>query len=199
MKDVAKIGLLDEAGQPFGPEIDAALRSLMPRLQRQFPALNEETTLIEVLEEAGRKIAEHERRVGPIEKLHAYAWVAVRNVATSRMRRGSMRIARATVSGEDAVEALDSMRSSHGTPEQIETDILVEQLLARLTPEERMVCVWKRIGFSSREIAREQGTSVERVNTFFHRVKQKIRDALRTPDVNASSSPAAPRRKARTA
>jgi DNA-directed RNA polymerase specialized sigma24 family protein len=91
------------------------------------------------------------------------------------------------------------MRSSHGTPEQIESDILVEQLLARLTPEERMVCVWKELGFSSREIAKEQGTSVERVNTFFHRVKRKIRDALRTPDVNASSSPATPRTKARTA
>ena len=62
-----------------------------------------------------------------------------------------------------------------------------------------MVCAWKRLGFSSKEIAQHQGTSVERVNTFFHRVKQKIRDRLRPREVNSSSQTTPQRAKARTA
>jgi len=187
MEHVAKIGLVDEAGQPFGAHIDSALRGLLPRLQRQFPALKDEAVIVEVLEQAGRKIAEHERRSGPIEKLHAYAWVTIRNVATSEMRRGSMRIARATVAGDEGADVLDSLRANLGTPEQIEAGILIQEVLAKLTPEEQLICIWKRIGFSSREIAQQQGTTVERVNTFFHRVKRKVREALRPSEVKASS------------
>jgi DNA-directed RNA polymerase specialized sigma24 family protein len=36
----------------------------------------------------------------------------------------------------------------------------------------------KQSGFSSREIAKEQGTSVARVDTLFYRIKRKSRDAL---------------------
>ena len=187
MEHVAKIGLVDEAGQPFGAHIDSALRGLLPRLQRQFPTLKDEAVIVEVLEQAGRKIAEHERRSGPIEKLHAYAWVTIRNVATSEMRRGSMRIARATVAGDDGADVLDSLRANLGTPEQIEAGILVQEVLAQLTAEEQLICVLKRIGYSSREIAQQQGTTVERVNTFFHRVKRKVREALRPSEVKASS------------
>jgi DNA-directed RNA polymerase specialized sigma24 family protein len=187
MEHVAKFGLLDEAGQPFGAHIDSALRGLLPRLQRQFPTLKDEVVIVAVLEEAGRKIAEHERRSGPIEKLHAYAWVTVRSVATSEMRRGSMRIARATLAGDEGAEVLGALRSNRGTPEQIEADILIQELLTQLTPEEQLICAWKRIGFSSREIAQQQGTTVERVNTFFHRVKRKVREALHPSEIKASS------------
>jgi DNA-directed RNA polymerase specialized sigma24 family protein len=199
MEHVAKIGLVDEAGQPFGAHIDSALRGLLPRLQRQFPTLKDETVIVEILEEAGRKVAAHERRSGPIEKLHAYAWVTVRSVATSEVRRGSMRIARATLAGDEGADVLGTLRSNQGTPEQIEADILIQEVLAQLTPEEQLICIWKRVGFSSREIAKEQGTTVERVNTFFHRVKRKVREALRPPNAKASSSATTHRAKARSA
>jgi len=199
MEHRATIGLIDETGQPFGAHIDSVLRALLPRLEREFPSLRDETVLVEVLEEAGRKIADHERRDGPIEKLHAYAWVAIRSVATSRLRRGSMRIARATFAGDDALDVLGTVQASIGTPEQIEAEILVRELLAQLTPEEQLLCVAKRLGFSSKEIAEEQGTTVERVNTFFHRVKQKMRDALRGRDANGIARAAGERAKTRTA
>ena len=199
MEHRATIGLLDDTGQPFGAHIDSALRALLPRLEREFPTLRDETVLVEVLEEAGRKIADHERRDGPIEKLHAYAWVAIRSVATSRLRRGSMRIARATFAGDDALDVLGTVQASIGTPEQIEAEILVRELLAQLTPEEQLLCVAKRLGFSSKEIAEEQGTTVERVNTFFHRVKQKMRVALRGLDANGVARTTGERAKTRTA
>ena len=199
MEHRATIGLLDDTGQPFGAHIDSVLRALLPRLEREFPSLRDETVLVEVLEEAGRKIADHERRDGPIEKLHAYAWVAIRSVATSRLRRGSMRIARATFGGDDALDVLGTVQASIGTPEQIEAEILVRELLAQLTPEEQLLCVAKRLGFSSKEIAEEQGTTVERVNTFFHRVKQKMRVALRGHDANGVARTTGDRAKTRTA
>ena len=62
--------------------------------------------------------------------------------------------------------------------EQIEADILLEELLATLTAEERGLCMRKQSGFSSREIAKEQGTFVARVDTLFCRIKRKFRDAL---------------------
>jgi hypothetical protein len=42
------------------------------------------------------------------------------------------------------------MKSRDGTPEQIEADILLEELLATLTAEERALCMRKKSGFSRR-------------------------------------------------
>jgi RNA polymerase sigma factor (sigma-70 family) len=199
MQHQVRLGLVDDTGQPFGPHIDDVLRSLSGRLQREFPQLRDESDVAEVMEQAGRRILDHERRHGAIGSLRAFAWVAMRNEATSRVRRGAMRIARASIAGEEAENLLTVAHASVGTPEQIEADILMAELLAQLTAEERLVCAWKRLGFSSKEIAEQQGTTVERVNTFFHRVKQKIRDTLRPRDASPSQSTTPQRPKARTA
>ena len=175
---VARLGLLDANGEPFSSHIERVLRELAPRLLRQFPALNDEAVLADVLEEAGRRIAEHERRAGPIEKLHGYAWVAIRSVATSRMRRGSMRMERATLRSEDTHAVLSSMPSDVGTADEIERAVLLDEILARLSPEERAVCMWKKAGFSSKEMARALRSSPAAVDTLFHRVKDKIQLAL---------------------
>lgn len=199
MEFLARTALLDERGQPLSSHVQQVLRDLAPRLQRYLPALTDEVLLTEILEEAGRKIRHHEETVGPIEKLHAYAWVTVKSVATSRMRRSAMRIARATVEAEQGDSAIGTLRASVGSEEQIEADILFEEMLARMTPEERMLCMWKKLGYSSREIAKEQGTSIERVNTFFFRLKRKIRAVLREPGTEATSPRTASRSKTRTA
>ena len=199
MEFLARTALVDESGQPLSSHVQQALRDLAPRLQRYFPTLTDEVVLTEILEEAGRKISHHEQHVGPIEKLHAYAWVTVRSVATSRMRRSAMRIARATVEPAESDAAIGTLQSSIGSQERIESDILLEELLARMTPEEQMLCMWKRLGYSSRQIAKEQGTSIERVNTFFFRLKRKIREVLRDPGTEAPSPRTAERSKTRTA
>jgi DNA-directed RNA polymerase specialized sigma24 family protein len=185
VKYLGKFALLDERGQPLSSHIDSVLRDLAPRLQRDFPALSDEVTITEVLEEAGRKIVRQEQRSGPIQKLHGYAWVTVDSIATSRMRRGSMRLARATLVSEEGEAALEGLQSAVGTVEQIEADIYYRQICKQLTPEEQLLCTWKRWGFSSREIAEAQGHSVERVNTFFHRLKQKIHEAVQGRSVEA--------------
>jgi DNA-directed RNA polymerase specialized sigma24 family protein len=185
VKNLGKLALLDENGQPFSSHIECVLRDLAPRLQRDFPALKDEVTIIEVLEEAGRKIVNHEREWGPIGRLHGYAWTVVDRIATSKMRRGSMRLARATLLSEAGEAALEGLQSAVGTVEQIEADIYYRQICKQLTPEEQLLCTWKRWGFTSREIAEAQGHSVERVNTFFHRLKQKIHEAVQGRSVDA--------------
>jgi DNA-directed RNA polymerase specialized sigma24 family protein len=64
-------------------------------------------------------------------------------------------------------------------PEHPEAHRVMKKAFARLTTEERWLCIRKQLGFSSREIAVEQRTSVTRVNTVFDRAKSRIQSALR--------------------
>lgn len=170
-----QIRLVDENGNPLGPRLDEALASLIPRFEREFPAFRDESLIIEALEAAGRKIAKRERESGPIENLHGYAWVALRSVGVSWSRLGSRRLARNTLPPDDSATALESIPAKTGTPEQMESAIHLAEVMARLTPEERLVCMWKKAGYTSQEIAEHRGTSPGAIDVLFTRTKQKIR------------------------
>ena len=190
MEQMRPLGLIDTNGSPLAPHIERVLAVLLPRIRRQFPALHDDLALTEVMEEAGRRIASREARSGPIERIHGYAWVTVRSVATSHMRRSSMRLLQKTLESEASRDYLACVQAEHGSAEQIERDILLREVLATLSAEERLVCLWKKAGFSTQEIAHFQGRSVVAVDTLFSRAKQKIREALSTSD---SVSPDDPR------
>jgi DNA-directed RNA polymerase specialized sigma24 family protein len=190
--------ILDDAGNVLSTRLQGVLSAILPRFRHRFPALSDELLVTEVLEEAGRRIADHERASGPVDNLDGYAWVTVLNVARSRMRHSSMRLARATLGSEESHAVFDTLPSTHGAPEHIEAAILVQEVLAHLTAEERWLCSRKQWGLSSREIAREQGTSVARVNTLFYRVKRKIRNALSGARAGAGLSTTVQRTKTRT-
>jgi RNA polymerase sigma factor (sigma-70 family) len=140
--------------------------------------LRDELALAEVVEEAGRRIASREESGGPIEQLHAYAWVTLRNVATSHLRKPSNRLIRDTVGSKAGEIYLAGVLASHGSPEQIERDILMREVMETLSKEERVVCMWKTAGYSAQEIAKSQGRSVVAVDTLFSRAKQKLRQAF---------------------
>lgn len=178
---------VDQTGQPFDSRIEGVLSELFPRLRRQFPSFNDEVELTEILEEAGRRIAQHEHRSGQIERLHGYAWVTVRNVATSRLRRSASRINEQSICYESSEAVLSMIAAASGSPEQIEEAILLRELLEHLTPDERLVCTWKRLGFSSQEIAEFRGGSPTAVDTLFSRAKDKIRRMLESDRSVAAS------------
>ena len=50
--------------------------------------------------------------------------------------------------------------------------------LGKLSKEERLVCIWKRAGFSSQDIAKFNGKSVASVNRVFARARRKLREAI---------------------
>jgi len=185
MEHLRKLRLLDESGKPLGTRVEGVLERLLPRFQRQFPTFRDEVTLTEVFEEAGRRIVTREERSGPIEKLHGYAWVTLRSVATSWLRRGSSRLSQRTLGADESQAALSTVATGSGTPEQIERDILLREVLAQMTADERLVCLWKTAGFSSEEIAHHRGSSAAAVDTLFSRTKQKIRRILGVQDSGA--------------
>jgi DNA-directed RNA polymerase specialized sigma24 family protein len=175
MEHLRKLALLDGSGNPFGAHIDRVLGRLLPRLRREFPAIQDEVAQIDVLEEAGRRLVAREARGGPIEKINGYAWVTIRSVAMSRLRQGSGRLLQRTI-GTDASEAvLSRVTAVHGSVEQIEQDILLREVLAPLTRDEQRVCLWKFMGFSSQEIARRRHCTVAAVDMLFFHAKEKIR------------------------
>ena len=178
MEHMRTLGLLDSNGKPLAERIQRALTGLLPKVRRQFPSLRDDIVLAEVVEEAGRRIANREERGGPIEQLHAYAWVTLRSVATSHVRKPSNRLIRDTVGSTAGAIHLASAQASYGSPDEIERDILMREALEALSEEERVVCMWKTAGYSAQEIAKSQGRSVVAVDTLFSRAKQKLRRAF---------------------
>jgi RNA polymerase sigma factor (sigma-70 family) len=178
MERVGTQTLVDEGGSPLDPRIQQVLQQLLPKLRARFPRLSDDVLATEVLETAGRQIQTRERTAGPVQKLEAYAWVVATNAARSRLRRGAMRVVRSTLPADESETVLESMASTFATAEQMESDILHREVLERLAAEERRLCVLKKMGFSSREIADELETTVAHIDTMFYRIKRKIRAAL---------------------
>src|SRR5688572_2606787 len=177
MEHLRTIGLLDSDGRPFHPRIERVLIQLLPRLRREFPLLQDEVGLAEIMQEAGRRIRHRESR-GPIDRLHGYAWVTVRSIATSRMRLGSYKLHQKTLDSDAGSARLLATHTSRGTAAEVEQAVLLRELLQTLSREERMICLWKKAGFSSQEIALHQRRTVVAFDTIFSRAKQKIRKAL---------------------
>jgi RNA polymerase sigma factor (sigma-70 family) len=171
--------LLDEHGQPLSPRIDGALRTLFPKFRKKFPFLRDDVEVIELFEKAGANIALREARHGPIEKLHAFAWVTLKNVALSWLRRGSVQMRLASIDGEDSRTLLSIAPSPEGTPEQIEKAIMLRESMECLTEDEWLVCHLKVSGYSGDEIARQRGSSTAAANMVFSRAIQKLRRAKR--------------------
>ena len=181
MEHLRTIGLLDSNGKPLAERIQRVLAYLLPKLRRQYPALREdEIALTEVLEEAGRRIAMREERGGPIEKLHGYAWVTIRCVATSHIRRASTQLIQKTVAAEASDALIATLPAVSGSAEEIERNILMREVSEHLSQEEWVTCLLKLEGFTSQEIAKRHGRSVVAVDTLFSRAKEKLRKALRT-------------------
>jgi DNA-directed RNA polymerase specialized sigma24 family protein len=74
--------------------------------------------------------------------------------------------------------SLDAVAARTGTPEQIERAILLQEVLAHLTPEERRVCIWKKAGYTSEEIAEYRGGTASAVHILLFRAREKIRRLL---------------------
>jgi RNA polymerase sigma factor (sigma-70 family) len=171
----SKLRILDEQGQPLSPRVEDALISLVPKFQRHFPSFRDEASLVDVLEQAGRKIVRRENKSGPIDRLHAYAWVTLRSVATSRLRSGSGRLEQKMIASQEGAATIDSTPALMGSAEDIERRILLREVLDSLTVEERRVCIWKKAGFSSQEIADRRGGTAAAVDTLLSRIRQKVR------------------------
>jgi len=136
---------LDSEGSPLEARIQSALRDLRLRFPKRFPQLDDDVFVTDVFEEAGCRIVAHEAEHGQVDNLEAFAWTTVLNVARSRLARSSMRVVGSTLDPAASDAVLRQLHARNGTREQIENDILVQQILAHLSPEER-TCATGRHG-----------------------------------------------------
>ena len=174
MESLRKLGLLDADGKPLEDRLSKVLHALLPRFRRRFPVIQDEVEITEAFEEAARRITKRERASGPIEKLGGYAWKALESVGLSTQRRGSMQVRFKSVESRNGPEIVSRLRAWDGSVEEIERSILLRQLEAHMTEEEAWIFGQKALGYSSEEIARLRGSSVNSVDKVMSRLKQKI-------------------------
>ena len=174
------VSLVDETGGPLDPRIERVLMKMLPRFRRQFPSFRDEVALVDVLEEAARRIARREARLGAIAHLPGYAWVTLRTVATSMLRRGDARIMERIVPSAEGAALLSVAGATSHTAADLERRVLHSQVLALLTPSERRVCALKAAGFSTQQIARSLRRSATSIDTLFSRAKAKARRLAET-------------------
>ena len=175
MESLRKFGLLGADGKLPEDRLLKALNDLLPRFRRRFPAIQDEVEITEVFEEAVRRIQKRERQAGPIEKLRGYAWKALECIGVSFHRRSTMQVHVKRVESRTGPEIVSKLRALDGSAEQIERDILLREIESSLTPEEARIFHLKALGFSSEEIAKVRGSSVNSVDKVMSRLKQKFR------------------------
>ena len=104
------------------------------------------------------------------------AWVAVRQLL--QPLGGSIRLIQSTLDPAVGGARLSELAAQTGGAEEIERSILLSEVLGLLSPDEQAIVLWRRAGYSSAEIARARGSSVDAVDKMFSRAKQKVRRAL---------------------
>ena len=182
-----RLTLIDEHGAFVDPRVEGALLQMKRKLRRRFPVCRDDLTAAEVFEEAARRLARRERRAGRIENLHAYAWVTLRSIVTSRLRRGAARLEERTVRSPSADRLLASRLATRHTARDLEHRVLLREVLAALTRDERRVCAMKAEGFSAGEIAQAMGRSPGSVDTLYSRAKARARRLTGRPKPNRGS------------
>jgi RNA polymerase sigma factor (sigma-70 family) len=195
MDRMRTLGLLDSNGKPLAARIVRALAGLLPRLRREYPALQDDLALTEVAEEAGRRLANREAKGRKIESFHGYAWVTLRSVAVSYTRRPAVQLIQKTLDSEASDDMLASVAAEHGSAEQIERGVLVKEMMAKLSelsPREQRIIIRKLGDRSTKEIAQLENLTEVAVDTIFCRAKQKIARMMgrepRSADVSSSSA-----------
>jgi DNA-directed RNA polymerase specialized sigma24 family protein len=92
----------------------------------------------------------------------------------SLQRRSSMQVRFNSIEPRTGEDVVSRLRAWDGSVEEIERGILLRELEAQMTPEEAWIFDQKALGFSSEEIARLRGSSVNSVDKAMSRLKQKI-------------------------
>lgn len=176
MKSRRKIPLVGSDGQPLPERIQRALHDLVPRFNRWFP-LQDEAVVTGLLEQAGQRIKEKERKSGPVESLHGFAWTVLHNLGVSELRLSRSKVQLESIGSEEGERLMSNMSSDqHATA--IEERLAIEQALAQVTELERRVALLKVAQFTSAEIAEQLGSTDRAVDQAYFRVRHKLKKLL---------------------
>jgi len=176
MENLRKLWLLGPDGTPLDERLHTLFSRLLPKFARRFPAFQDEAEIQNHGEEAIRRFQQKEQQSGQeLEKPWGYAWKALESVGISAERTSEMQVRFRTDESRTDSPIVSQLRAWDGSVEQMEQGILLRELEAMMTPEERWVFEQKAVGYSSEEIARTRGCSVNAVDQVMSRLKRKLR------------------------
>ena len=176
MENLRKLWLLGPDGKPLDERLRTVFDRLLPKFRRRFPAIQDEAEIQNHGEEAARRFQQKEQQSGQeLERPWGYAWKALESVGISALRTNEIQLRYRTVEAETDSATVSQLRAWDGAVEQTERNILLRELEAMLTPEERWIFQQKAHGYSSDEIAKVKGCSVNAVDQVMSRVKRKLR------------------------
>src|SRR3954447_26379042 len=178
MKSRSKNPLTGSDGQPLPERIQRALNDLLPRFNRWFPLTHDEAVVTGLLEEAGRRIDDQERRSGPVERLHGFAWTVLRNIGTSELRHSRSKVQLNSLGSTEGELLMSRINSDRNGQTALEDRLAIDQALQHVTDLERRVALLKAAQFTSAEIAAELGTTVGAVDQAYFRVRHKLKKLL---------------------
>jgi len=140
--------------------------------------MQDEAVVTGLLEQAGQRIKEQERKSGAVERLHGFAWIVLRNLGASELRLSRSRVQLTSIGSEEGELLMSHMSSDHHGPTALEERLAIDQALGQVTDLERRVAILKASQFTSAEIAAELGSTVAAVDQAYFRVKHKLRKLL---------------------
>ena len=152
---------------------------LLPKLRRQFPSLQDEVAVTEVMEEAGRRIASREARGGPSStpRLRVGDRAQRRDIRTCDGPATRLIQQHSGVGGQPGAHCIGLPRSTGSSRTRWNAISSCAKRLDTLSHEERWSASGRRPAFQPRR-SRRSSRSVPAVDTLFSRAKQKIRQAL---------------------
>lgn len=153
----SNLHLVDEHGQPLPHHITEAVQRMEPGIQSRFSKRCDPAELSNSLENAARRIAQHEQNHGPLQdvRLKGFTWRALSNAALSLIRLRS----REKLLSPDALESLHGVGSS----DAIERRAEVKLALAKMSERDRKICSLQYQGYDAEAIGRELNISKEAV------------------------------------
>ncbi len=176
MEQLRKLELLDEHGRPVDERTLGVLEKLQGRFRRHFRRIQDESVVTTIFEKVAAMMVRRERASGPLEKPYGYAWRALRSVAISNLRGTSIELHRHRAEATDGRDVVRRLAAMDGTPDQIERDILMKELVAQMTSEEAFIFGHKMAGHTSATIAAKLGCAPATVDVILWRIRQKLRD-----------------------
>jgi RNA polymerase sigma factor (sigma-70 family) len=168
-QDRFRVGFTDHRGRPIEPPVRAAAEVIGPRaIQYACRFIGDPALAANLLEEAAATVSRVMRRKrDPIVALESYLFRAFIRLVSRAKRSDSAFL---------TPKAWPRSESDTGT--DIESRILVGELLARCDPAVRDMFIRRIQGFSWKEIAKDYGISAHAAESRFSQALQRVRKKL---------------------
>ena len=166
----SRLHLVDEQGRPLDGHIVEAIEGLQPRITNRFSRWCDPAELDNCLEDGARRIARHEAKHGRLPNIKGFAWRTLFNAVLSLIRLRS----RETLLSPNVWESLTGVRNVRLSDDSLYDMIATNEILARMSERDRIICGLTIQGFTSREVASRLGVDASVVRKALSRLFARL-------------------------